>query len=277
MAFINSILNVAALLLWLGWRDMMAGALLQNSRTPLARTLRRAGPSEWTRWKYLGALAALILLRAVAYWWIGAAVNWTPHLRVGVIVLPFRNELLGSMVLFSLSSFGIALAVFYLALLLLSLVNRDVSDAEMPQKFVRAHLGRIERLPFAVKLLLPVIVTTVFWLALGPLLSYWEMIPRTALVGVRLRQGLLIGVSLCLAWKYVIAGVLLVHFLNSHIYFGNHPLWSFVNLTSRRMLAPLRWLPLQLGRMDFAPVAGIVLVFLLAEVLEHWLPKIYPA
>jgi len=34
-------------------------------------------------------------------------------------------------------------------------------------------------------------------------------------------------------------------------------------------LAPLQKIPLRLGRMDFAPLAGIVIVFLLAHFMEH--------
>ncbi|MCX6894074.1 MAG: YggT family protein [Verrucomicrobia bacterium] len=277
MGLINSILNLAGLLLWLGWRDVTSGSLLQNSTTPLVRTLRQAGTSVVVRRKYLGGLAGLLVLRAVIYWWIGPAVNWTPKLDLVAIVIPFRSEFFGRTLLFSLCSFGVTLAGFYLSLLLLSLVNRSVPDTEPLQKFVRSHLGPIERLPWLVKLLLPFAAAILLRLGLSPLLGWWEIIPAATTVGATVRQGLFIGLGACLVWKYVIAGLLLLHFLNSYVYFGSHPLWNFVNLTSRRLLAPLRWVPLRFGRMDFAPVVGIVGIFLLAELLEHWLPKIYPA
>lgn len=277
MSLINSILNLAGLLLWLGWRDVTSGSLLQNSSTPLARTLRQAGSSVLLRWKYLGALAGLLLLRAVIYWWIGAAVNWTPKLDLVAIVIPFRSEFFGRMLLFSLCSFGATLAGFYLSLLLLSLVNRSVPDTEPLQKFVRSHLGWCERLPGLVKLLLPFALAILLRLGLSPLLGWWDILPAAVTVGAAVRQGVFIGLGACLIWKYVIAGLLLLHFLNSYVYFGSHPLWNFVNLTARRLLAPLRWVPLRFGRMDFAPVVGIVVVFLLAELAEYWLPRIYPA
>ena len=276
MGLINFILNLAALLLWLGWRDMVSDSLLKAA-TPLARTLRRAGPAGMIRWKYLGGLAGLLLVRALFFYWIGPAVNWSPHLDLGVIVLPFRCELFSRMLLFSALSFGHTLAVFYLSLLVLSLVNRRVTDIEPLQKFVRDHLGRIERLSFLWKLMLPPVAATALWLGLSPLLTHWGIIPSASSLGAMVRQGLLIGVGLCLVWKHVIAGVLLLHFLNNHVYFGRNPLWNYVNLTARRLLAPLGRLPLRIGRMDFTPVAGIVLVYLLAELLRHWLPKIYPA
>ena len=277
MGLINSILNLAGLLLWLGWRDVTSGSLLQNSTTPLVRTLRQAGTSVMARRKYLGGLAGLLLLRALIYGWIGPAVNWTPKLDLVAIVIPFRSEFFGRMLLFSLCSFGAMLAGFYLSLLLISLVNRSVPDTEPLQKFVRSHLGYFERLPWLVKLLLPLAVATLLRLGLSPLLGWWGILPSAVTVGAAVKQGLLIGLGALLVWKHVIATFLLLYFLNSYVYFGGNPLWNFVNLTTRRLLAPLRWLPLRFGRMDLAPVVGIVLVFLLAELAGYWLPKIYPA
>ena len=277
MGLINSILNLAGLLLWLGWRDVTSGSLLQNSTTPLVRTLRPAGPGGLLRWKYLGGLAGLLLLRALIYWWIGPAVNWTPKLDLVAIVIPFRSEFFSRMLLFSLCSFGAMLTGFYLSLLLLSLVNRDVPDTEPLQKFVRSHLGYFERLPWLVKLLLPLAAAVLLRLGLSPLLGWWEILPSAVTVGAAMRQGFLIGLGACLVWKHTVATLLLLYFLNSYVYFGGHPLWNFVNLTARRLLAPVRWVPLRFGRMDFAPVVGIVLVFLLTELAGYWLPKIYPA
>jgi uncharacterized protein YggT (Ycf19 family) len=277
MGLINFILNLAGLLLWLSWRGSRPDPLLKPSAASLAGTLRRTSPTAMTRWKYFGGLVALLLGRSVIYWEIGPAVDWTPRLQLVAIAPPFRSEVPARMVLFSLFSFAATLVVFYLSLLLLSAINRRVSDAEPLQKLVRRQLGRVERLPLSGKLLLPAIAVTALWALLSPLLTRWSITPPVASFDMVLWQGLLIGVGVCLVWKYVIAGLLLLHFLNNYIYFGNHPLWNYVSLTSRHLLAPLRGLPLQFGRMDLAPVVGIVAVFLAAEFIQHWLPKIYPS
>lgn len=277
MGLINFILNLAALLLWLGWRGSRPDPLLKLSPATLAGTLRRTSPTRLTRWKHLGGLVALLLGRSVIYWEIGPAVDWTPRLELVAIDLPFRSEVPARMVLFSFFSFAATLVVFYLSLLLLSAINRRVTDAEPLQKFVRAQLGRVERLPLLGKLLLPPLALTTLWVLLSPLLARWSLTPAAPSLDMVLWQGLLISVGVCLVWKHVIAALLLLQFLNNYIYFGNHPLWNYVNLTSRQLLSPLRWLPLQVGRMDFAPVVGIVVVFLLAEFVQHWLPKIYPS
>ena len=276
MGVINLILNLAGLLIWLGWRDLAINPLIENSATPLARTLRHAGPDKLIRWKHPGGLAGLLLLRPLIYWWIGPAVNTKPlYLQLVAIAIPFRCDLFGQMVLFSLASFGVTLLFFYLALLLLSLVNRSVSDAEPLQKFVRNHLGRVERLPFVVKLLLPVLVTTALWLVLSPLLARAEILPHASSAGALVKQGLLISVGTGLVCKYVVAAVLLLHFLNSYIYFGKHPLWKYISVTAQKLLSPLKRIPLRLGRVDFAPLLGIVLVFLAAEGAAHGLAWIY--
>ena len=268
MGLINFILNLAALLLWLGWRDARASLHGDGPGLPLSRTLRPLGRSDLLRWKYLGALLALLPARALLYHWIGPTMRWTPGLDLGVIVPPFRSELFSRMLWFSVFSFGLTLACFYLSVLFLSIVNRRVPDIEPLQKIVRGYLGRVERWPTALKIFLPLAVAVGVWVALSPLLVWLDIVPAAPAWGVRIRQGFLIGVGMCLKWKHVVASVLLLHFLNSHIYFGNHPLWTFVTVTARQMLSPLRRLPLRIGRVDFAPVVAIVAVYLVTQWME---------
>src|SRR5262245_23788161 len=114
MGLIDFILNLAALLLWLTWRSVPFDPLVKSSPASLAGTLRRAAPRRWQRWHFLPALAALLFFRALLYWQIGPAVNWTPNLRLGAIALSFRCDFFDRMLLFSLFSFAATLAVFYL-------------------------------------------------------------------------------------------------------------------------------------------------------------------
>jgi uncharacterized protein YggT (Ycf19 family) len=156
------------------------------------------------------------------------------------------------------------------------IVNRRVSDEEPFQKLARLHLGRVARWPRALQLSLPLVLVAGLWLAGHPLLVRWEIITRAQSNAHVFFQSLLIGGGAYFTWRYPIAFFLLLHLLNSYVYLGNQPVWSFVNATSRNLLAPLRRLPLLMGRVDFAPVVEIALVFLLAEIALYWLPKIYP-
>jgi uncharacterized protein YggT (Ycf19 family) len=63
--------------------------------------------------------------------------------------------------------------------------------------------------------------------------------------------------------------------LNSYIYFGRHPFWNYVNATAQTLLTPLKKIPLRAGKVDFAPVAGIALVFLLAQFAGRGLVLLY--
>jgi uncharacterized protein YggT (Ycf19 family) len=80
-------------------------------------------------------------------------------------------------------------------------------------------------------------------------------------------------ISLMLYWsvKYLLVALLAVHLIITYVYLGANPVWEFINTTSKNLLSPLRFL--RIGRVDFAPVLGIILVVLLLYVLPHELFK----
>ena len=295
MSLIDFILNVAGLLLWLNWRAVqpprappagMAGmALPRRADPPRARGVASAG------------LLALLLGRAVFYWQAGSRLQWDPDIRLGAPALFFRGDSVprvhagltwlsapalyfrsdspGRMVLFSFLSFGAALGLFYLCLLLLSAVNAPVSDADPAQRLVRLHLGRLERWPAAVKLLLPLLATMALWCALNPLLLWIGLVPKVAAWQL-LAQGAVIGLAVYLNLQFLVVGFLALYVLNSYIYLGDFPFLNFVNTTARGLLRPLRRLPLRIGRVDLAPLAGMALVILAAELGRLGLDSLHP-
>lgn len=261
MSLIDFILNVAGLLLWLNWRAVPSALMPAPRRAEQARG----------RWWYLAGLAALLSGRALFYWQAGSRLHWVPEIPLGATALLFRSDLPGRMLLFSILSFGATLGFFYLCLLFLSWVNAPAPDSDPAQRLVRLHLGRLERWPGAVKLLLPLLVVTALWCALHPLLLRIGMVPG-APPGFLLAQGAVIGLAVCLALRFLILGFLILHVVNSYVYLGDFALLNFVNTTSRGMLRPLRGLPLRIGRVDLAPWAGMALVILLA-----WVAQLRPA
>jgi len=122
------------------------------------------------------------------------------------------------------------------------------------------------------KLLLPVVAGFVLWWLLTWPLSAWGLMPRPISATARLTQSGLVALSAYLAWKYLIAALLTLHLLHTYVYFGRHPIWNFVDTAARRLLRPLRALPLRGGRVDLTPVVGIALVFLFAFFAEIGLP-----
>jgi uncharacterized protein YggT (Ycf19 family) len=246
MSLIDFILNVAGLLLWLNWRAV--------------RPSQRVAPPS-ARWWFLAGLAALLVGRAVFYWQAGTRLNWVPDIPLGPTALLFRSDLPARMLLYSLFSFGATLGFFYLCLLFLSVVNASVPEANPVQRLVRLHLGWLERWPNALKVLLPLLLVTALWGALHPLLFKIGLVPAAPPRSL-LAQGAVIGLAAYLALQYLILGFLILYVLNSYVYLGDSLFLDFVNNTSRGMLRPLRWLPLRIGRVDLAPLAGMVLVIL---------------
>src|SRR5437762_1926721 len=147
MTLIDFILNIAALLLLLNWRAVSLDPLAKSPPATLIATLRRAEPARQRGWYFLAALAALILIRALAYWQLGPAINWTPNLRLGPIAPSFRSDFFGMMLIYSILSFAMILIVFYVWLLFFSVVNTRISEPNSLQRWAVLHLGAIDRLP----------------------------------------------------------------------------------------------------------------------------------
>jgi uncharacterized protein YggT (Ycf19 family) len=272
MGFVDFILNLAGLLLWLNWRTSEADPFHKRKPATLIGTLRRAEPaSAWRRWQVPAILAGLLLLRAVFYWQIGSAAHWSATLRLGVTTLYFRSELFRLTLLFSICSFVLTLAVFYLWLVLFSIL----AGPEPFHGHVRMHLGRIDRWSRGMKAALPLIAGAALWWLASWLFTWLQIIPHPASELRRTTESLVIGLGGYLAWQYAIGVLLVLHLLNTYVYFGKNPFWNYVNATAKTLLQPLRKIPLRAGRVDLAPVAGIVLTFLLAGLAERLLVFLY--
>ena len=235
MSLIDFILNVAGLLLWLNWRAVPPPAVAPEGAAGPALPQRAERPRA--RWRYLLALLALLLLRAVFYWQAGAPLNWVPVIRLSAIALPFYSELRGRMLMFSFFSFGATLGFFYLCLLLLSLVNGPVSDADPAPAAGAAAPGALERWPAVVKLLLPLLVTMALWCALNPLLLWRiDLVPRVSAWHL-LAQGAVIGLAAYFTLKFLVVAFLALYVLNSYLYLGEFRLFKFCQYYCKRPVA----------------------------------------
>lgn len=280
MGSIDFILNLAGLLLWLNWLSIRFDPLARPPAATLVGTLRKAGGARTQRWGFIAGLATLLLVRAFFYWAIGPSIAWSPNLGlVGDIKLYFPVSAaafyLGLMALYSVLSFGKVLVQFYGWLVLLSFLGERGSEDDPFLRLARAHLGPVARWPWPVRLMLPLLGVASAWLALGPLLTWLELIPATASWPHRLEQAALIGVGAYLPWKYLIGGLLAFHILNSYVYLGRHPFLAFITTTSRSLLKPLRPIPLQSRKVDFAPLVAVAIVFLIAEFAGAALTRLY--
>ena len=189
---------------------------------------------------------------------------------LGVTTICFRSNLFGPMLLFSIFSFARTLGIVCLWLLLLSIL-----DGPMPtHRLVKMQLGKIDGWPRWVKFVLPLAVTALFWgLASWP---FAWLHPKPAMSAAhRVEEALVIGLGSYLVWKFVIGSLLVLHLLGSYIYFGKHPFWNYVDAAAETLLKPLGGIPLCAGKADFAPVVGIAIVFLFAELAGRGLVWLY--
>ncbi len=267
MSLIDFILNLAGLLLWLNWRALPFDPLTKATPATLVGTLRRAEPTRVKRWHFLAALGALLVLRAGFYRLIGPAADWTGTVNLIATRLAFRSDSFNLMLLYSVLSFGLLLGIFILWLLLLSALAQSSGENQLLFRMARAHLDFVIGWPAWRKLLLPFLAGLVLWLLLSWPLARWDLIPRPVSETSRLTQSALVGLSTYFALKYLIVALLAAYLLHNYLYFGRHVIWNFVDETARRLLGPLRLL--RVGKVDLAPLAGIVLVSLFAQFAEH--------
>ncbi len=259
MGIVDFILNLAGLLLWLNWRAEKTDPVGKRKPATLIGTLKRADKNS-RHWQLPSLIAGLIFLRAIFYWQIGSAVHWIAKLNLGVIAPSFRSDLFSRILLFSICSFALTLAIFYLALLLFSVLD----GPEPFRAAIRLQLGNVDRWPRWKKLFLPFVAVTILWWLASWLFVWLEIIPPPAAEINRIGEAAIVGLGSYLAWKFVAVALLILHLLNNYIYFGRHPFWNFVNAEAQTLLSPLKTIPLRIAKIDFAPIIGIALVILIA-------------
>jgi len=265
MGIVDFILNLAGLLLWLNWRSIRFDPLVKRRPATLMGTLRPAAPQKFRRWHLLVFIAVLLFLRAVIYHWIGTAANWTGQLDFGPVVLSCRSDWFLRILAFSFFSFGLTLGMFYICLLPLSLL----AGPEPFHSLVKIPLGRIDDWPRWAKFILPFLATALFWWLASWTFGWLGITLKQISPAERFEQSILIGLGSYLLWKFPLGAILLLHLLNSYVYFGKHPFWKYINAVAQSLLSPLQKIPLQAGKVDFAPLVGITVIFLAAHVIEH--------
>lgn len=264
---IDFILNIAGLLLWLNWRSTRLDPINRPIPATLAGTVRRAEPTRLRRWHFLAALGALLFIRAVFYGQIGPAVNWTPRLNLALVAPAFPlthggHVFYRSALLFSVLSFLLVLIVFYVWLLALAIINRRVTNPDPLQKLLLLQLGRLARWPLVVQLALPFLICAPLWMLCHPFLVHVGVTSRARSTIVLLAQGLMLSLNACLSLKFLLVAILFAYVIVSYVYLGSNPMWDFINTTTRNILRPLNRLPTRIGKLDFAPLASIVLIVL---------------
>jgi uncharacterized protein YggT (Ycf19 family) len=269
MWLIDFILNLAGLLLWFNRRAARSGSAVKPGPANLSGGHKDTETTHWVQRLFPSALLVLIGGRAFFYRLLGPAVDWTASLDLGAITLFFRTDHFWLMAIFSGLSFVRALVMVYFWLLALCIINRSAAAPDTILRLIRRQLGYVAAWPTYVQLALPLLFVAVAWPGFHALLAYAKVTNPLPSFGPLMLQAAVIGVGIFFSLKYLIPALLLADLIARYIYFGSGPFWEFLTRTARNLLAPLQRLPLRAGKMDFAPVVGIVLTLLLLDALPR--------
>ena len=186
-ALIDFILNLAGLLLWLNWRAAKADPLGQTEARHLDRHVapRRAG--QCAALASAGgagrdAVAARAVLLANRFGletvWAGNTGSRSHRARR----FPAAS-FLRACLLFSIFSFALMFGMFYLWLLLLSILAGPMPT----HRLVKIQLGKMDGWPRWIKILLPLAVTALVWWLASWLLAWLHIIPPAGFAGTPTR------------------------------------------------------------------------------------------
>jgi hypothetical protein len=260
MSLVDWILNIAAVFLWMEWRS--ARSARPQSVLSIAGTIRQAGRTPGQGFGSLAGLLLILVVRPAFYYTVGSAVNWVPTMDFLAISIPWRSDLLGRMYLFSTLSFLKVFGYYYAWLLLLSAINRRMTDEDRIQRFIRGQLGWLERIPWWLKLVLPSLAAALAWAGLAVVLAELELVPSRVTKGLW-GQSAAFALAALLVWKWLLIAFFTVQLVNLYLFIGTHPLWAYIGATSQKLLLPFFFL--RSGKLDLSPVAGIAVLFVLAN------------
>lgn len=271
MAVLDTLLNLAALLLWLSWRGIGTEQASGPPGTLLAN-LRPAQRGRPGRHGYLFGLIGLLLGRAVFYRQFGPAFEWHPSWSPGAVSVVFRSDHFLRMLASSLLGFFWMMFGVWSSACLVAALHRPPNDKDALTREIRRQLGWVALLPAPVLLVLPSLMLTLAWMVLGWVAAYIGLVP--ALHGVRhlFQQAGVVGLGAVLIWRWLLTFVLILYFVNSYVFFGASPVWDFIHNTGARLCRPLSLL--RLGRLHLAPLVWLIVVWLAVAILDGGLPPL---
>jgi len=267
MELIHLFLNTLCLLLWFDWRTARISEAIPARPATLGGALNRTGGGSSKRNSSLLLLAAILLLRPVLYNALTHGATWTPLTELYVISLPWRSDDVWRMLLFSWVSFGQWMLVAYAWMAALVRVNHMRGEDDPTHRLLHTQLGRLNRLPLAVRLALPALVVCLFWMTFAGLFAKLGMIPVPKSFFHVLGQSMVLGVWHLLIYRWLLVGLLAVHLAQLLVFAGEHPWLRYPRLAARSFSSRFNFMRLVLGRFDATDLALIAAITVGSELL----------
>ncbi len=271
MAAVDLLLNFAALLMWLSWRGV-GGSETAGAAGTILGNLRAAETRIQPRWGYLAGLLALLLGRALVYRQVGPSLYWHPGWSAGAVTVTFRSDSLPRMLAYSFVGFGWFLLGAYTWAVGILMFNRPPHDKDGVTRAVRRQFGRLASLPAFLLVVLPWLAAALFWVVVGGIAAMERMLTPLQGWPHLFQQSLVVGTAIWCLWRWLILGILGLHFLNTYVYLGSHPLWDFVQQTGQRLCLPFQWL--RMGRIDLSVLPALVVYFGVPTLLSTGFPQL---
>ncbi len=275
MESVNFLLNLLGWFLWAGAFVFPRYAVRSSQPLTLLSTLREESPPSFGRLFLLGGLAALLALRAVAYWNFLPQGGPRPAVEFGVVAVSFQSDSLIQMACYSVASFAMFLYAYYLIVFGLSITCRQRTRVDSIENLINQQLGSAAYWHPGLKLLAVGITGAVLWLLFGVGFLRIGVLPEDWTIGVLFFQSPVVAFSLWNVYLLAIMVLIGLYVLNSYVYLGEKVVWKFVDETAKFYLSGLRKLPLVVGRIDFAPFLGIVVFWILYRVVEACLHFVF--
>jgi len=275
MKWLDWMVNLAGLLLWLGWRGFGALPVSARPALTLASNLKPAGRGAGrSRWA-LPALAILLLARALLHHEFPAqfaeAAVWAP----GAVSVTFRSDLFGRMLAFSFLSWFEVLLLAYVGFAVFAGLRRADPEPDPLTRSLRAELGWLARWPVPLAPLPFLLLAAALWMAIAGWLAEASLLPPLVSTLHRVQQSAVVAVGLLPALKWPLVAACLLRFLLDHVIVGTSPFWDYAHEAGGRLSRWLRWLPLRFGTLDLAPILAAAVFWAAAYFLEGAVPRLF--
>lgn len=281
MGFLDLVLNIFAVWLWASWlmrvKTQNAGyryGSVSNALNHPSKKQNRVGRHSGN-WKMWVALLILLIARPLLYWDMG--LGWNAVLKFGAVSISFATTNLLAMQIFSLASFIQMLLIFYSWLLLLGIFNygNNLNENNLAHKVIHCLVGRLGNWPVGIRLCLPAMVAMPLWFFFSLILEWTGIFPQQGSIKAIFHESLVMGLCAYLPWCHLLAGLIFIYFLNSYLFLGTSPVWNYLHAITRKLLAFLYMLPLTFGKIDFVPIVGLGITFLIYEYGCRWLSALF--
>lgn len=292
MGFLDLVLNIIAVLLWINWRvDRSLVSLgtghghishLELSSSSMGRVNSRRGFSGWKKAviparQTLFCLGLILLGKPLIYhYMLRHMMEWNPMLKLGVVSIPFSMDYLGQMYLFSIASFILTLFIVYMSMILIRILSRGETSIEnsFQNVFVGFMARSVEGWPVFFKICLPGVVGGILWLIFAPIIEVMEVLPDQSWSAV-FKECIVLGLASYLPWGGLVMILLGVHIITCKFRLGTSSIWSYLDYINAKLIKPLSYLQLQIFKYDFTALVELPIVYLICVYYRDFLTGLF--